>query len=278
MSKQSEKPKSEGLRPRSLLPAKPRRAPGFRTVPLRNLVPNAVTILALCAGLTSIRFALDGQFDAAVLAIIVASGLDAMDGRLARLLNVTSRFGAELDSLSDFVSFGVAPIILLYVWSLHALGGIGWIVVLAYAIACALRLARFNVDHEAPDRPAWTANFFTGVPAPAAAGLVMLPFYVSFLNLPGLTGSPVIMALYVLVIGALMVSRIPTFSGKRWSLRIKPQFALLLLIGVGVLAAMLLNYPWATLTVLCGIYFALIPVSVLRWRHHEGRLRQPKAG
>lgn len=263
----------------SVVGAKPRRAPGFRSVPLRTLVPNAVTILGLCAGLTSIRFALEGNYEASVVAIIVASLFDAVDGRLARLLNVTSKFGAELDSLSDFVNFGVAPILLLYIWSLGALGGIGWVVALGYAIACALRLARFNTDLDLGDKPAWTANFFVGVPAPAAAGLVMLPFYVSFLDLPGVSGSPYIMLVYVGVVAALMVSRVPTFSGKRWGLRVKPQFTLLLLMGVGFLAAMLINYPWATLTGMCLAYFAMMPVSLMRWRHHLGRrLRRKSRG
>ena len=165
-------------------------APSFATaarapsapLPIRTVIPNALTVLALCAGLTAIRFALEAKFEAAVAAIIVASVFDALDGRVARFLKGTTRFGAELDSLTDFVNFGVAPVIVLYLWSLGEIGGIGWIAVLGYAVCCALRLARFNVALEDPDKPAWSANFFVGVPAPAGALLVMLPLYLDFIG------------------------------------------------------------------------------------------------
>jgi CDP-diacylglycerol--serine O-phosphatidyltransferase len=190
-------------------------------MPIRTVIPNALTVLALCAGLTAIRFALEARFEAAVAAIIIASVFDALDGRVARLLKGTTRFGAELDSLTDFVNFGVAPVIVLYLWSLNQIGGIGWIAVLGYAVCCALRLARFNVALEDPDKPAWAGNYFVGVPAPAGAMLVMIPLYLTFIDVPDIQGLPLLVAAHCFFVAFLMVSRIPTFSGKRIGLRIK---------------------------------------------------------
>ena len=149
----------------------------FRMVPVRYLLPNMITLLALCSGVTAIRFAFEGRYELAVGSVMLAVILDAVDGRLARLLKGTSRFGAELDSLADFVNFGVAPAILLYVWSLNSLHTLGWVIALVLAICCALRLARFNVALDDPNKPAWASRFFTGAPAPAGAGLALLPFY-----------------------------------------------------------------------------------------------------
>ena len=159
----------------------------FRRIPVRVLVPNVVTLLALCAGLTAIRMAFEDRYALALAAIVFAAVLDAVDGRLARLLKGTSRFGAELDSLSDFVNFGVAPALILYFWGLHELKSAGWIAALVFAICVGLRLARFNVMLDDPDRPAWTSNFFVGMPAPAGAITVLLPIYASFLGLPRLS-------------------------------------------------------------------------------------------
>ena len=150
------------------------------SMPVRNLLPNALTLLALAAGLTSVRFALDDRYEAAVVAIIAAGILDGLDGRIARLMNSVSRFGAELDSLSDFVSFGIAPVFVLWFWSLHTVRGVGWLVVLFYTMCMALRLARFNTALDDPDKPAWSVYFFTGVPAPSAAGIVLLPIVFFF--------------------------------------------------------------------------------------------------
>lgn len=248
-----------------------RRARPFGPMPMRTLVPNALTVLALCAGLTAIRFALEGRFEAAVVAIIVASVFDGLDGRVARLLQGSSRFGAELDSLTDFVNFGVAPVIVLYLWSLNAIGGVGWIAVLGYAVCCALRLARFNVALEDPDKPAWTGNYFVGVPAPAGAMLVMLPLYLTFIEIPGLRTLPVLVALHCFFVAFLMISRIPTFSGKRMGIRIKRDMFLPILLLVGFSAAVILNYPWIAFTALSLGYLAAIPVSVVRYRHHQAR-------
>jgi len=235
-------------------------------VPLRLLIPNIVTLLALCSGLTAIRLGIEGKPDLAVMAVAVAAILDGVDGRLARLLRSTSRFGAELDSLTDFVNFGVAPAILLYTTTLQSLRAIGWIAALLFAIAAALRLARFNVAVTDPDRPAWTADFFTGIPAPAGAITVLLPIYLGFLGLPqsGLT-PPVVMA-YALVIAGLMVSRVPTFSGKRLGRRIPRDLVAPLLVVMVLVAALLVSFPWTVLT--CGTlaYLAALPFGARRYR------------
>lgn len=248
-----------------------RRARQFAQLPVRTIIPNALTVLALCAGLTAIRFAIEGRFEAAVVAIIVASVFDALDGRVARLLQGSSRFGAELDSLTDFVNFGVAPVVVLYLWSLVEIGGIGWIAVLGFAVCCALRLARFNVALEDPDKPAWTGNYFVGVPAPAAAGLVMLPLYLSFIGVEWLREAPLLIAMHALAIAFLMVSQIPTFSGKRMGVRIRRDMVLPILLLIGFSAAVILSYPWWTFTALAATYMVSIPVAVMRYRHHKAR-------
>src|SRR5262247_4611284 len=187
----------------------------FRLIPVRTLLPNLITLLALCAGLTAIRLAIEMKLEWAVAAIVFAATLDAIDGRVARMLKGTSRFGAELDSLADFVNFGVAPALILYFWGLHELGHAGWIAAMVFAICAGLRLARFNVMIDDPNRPAWAANFFVGMPAPGGAITVLLPIYLFFLGMPKFAGLAPIVFLYTLVIAFLMVSRLPVFSGKR---------------------------------------------------------------
>ena len=257
--------------PESGRPGGNRRSRAFGTLPIRTVIPNALTVLALCAGLTAIRFALEGRFEVAVVAIIVASVFDALDGRVARLLKGTTRFGAELDSLTDFVNFGVAPVLVLYLWSLSEIGGIGWIAVLGYAVCCALRLARFNVALEDPDKPAWSANYFVGVPAPAGALLVMLPLYLDFIGISFLKALPLLVAIHCFFVAFLMVSRIPTFSGKRMGLRIDREMVMPILLLVGFAAAVILNYPWYGFTAIALGYLAVIPLSMLRYRHHQMR-------
>src|SRR5712675_1940045 len=176
----------------------------FRFVPVRTLVPNLITLLALCAGLTGIRLAIEGRLEWAVAAIVFAAVLDGLDGRVARMLKGTSRFGAELDSLADFVNFGVAPALILYFWKLHELKSAGWIAALVFAICAALRLARFNVMIEDPNRPAWAGNYFVGVPAPAGAITVLLPIYLQFLGLPHFELMTSLTFLYTLGIAFLM--------------------------------------------------------------------------
>src|SRR5882762_6790027 len=179
----------------------------FRAIPVRTLVPNVITLLALCAGLTAIRLAVEDRLEWAMAAIVFAAMLDGIDGRVARMLKGTSRFGAELDSLADFVNFGVAPALILYFWGLHDLKSAGWIVAMVFAICAGLRLARFNVMIDDPNRPAWGGNFFVGVPAPAGALTVLLPIYVYFLGMSTPAFMVPITLAYTLAIAFLMVSR-----------------------------------------------------------------------
>lgn len=245
--------------------------PRLRQIPVRYLVPNIITLLALCSGITAIRLGMDGRFELAVACVILAALLDALDGRIARALKGSSKFGAELDSLADFVNFGVVPGLLIYMWSLNALKSLGWIVALALALCCALRLARFNVSIEDPDRPAWKINYFTGVNAPAGAMLAMLPMYLGFLGwVPlGREIAPYVLP-YIALVAVAMVSRVPTFSGKGIG-RVSREAVLPLLAAVTIIAALLVTYPWQMLTLLAAIYLALIPVSVLSY------MRQQKA-
>jgi CDP-diacylglycerol--serine O-phosphatidyltransferase len=238
----------------------------FRNIPLRVVLPNLVTLLALCMGLTAIRYAIEEDFVKAVTAIMAAAVLDGLDGRIARAIKGTSRFGAELDSLADFVDFGVAPGLLLYLWSLHEIKGLGWFAVLAFAIAGALRLARFNVMIDDPGKPAWQAEFFVGMPAPAGAVTVLLPLYLHFsvLELPASKALVPFYIVYVLAIAFLMASRIPHFSGKRIG-RIPRDLVIPVLFGVGVTALLLATYPMEVLSVVSVAFLAMIPFSVKRY-------------
>lgn len=238
----------------------------LRRLPVRSVLPNMLTVLALCAGLTSIRLGLEGRYELGVAAVMVAALLDGLDGRLARLLGSTTRFGAELDSLTDFVNFGVAPVLLLYSSTLHDLGGIGWIATLAYSVCCALRLARFNTALDDPDQPAWASHFFVGVPAPAGAGLVLLPLYLGLMGADWLLRLPLLVALYVTAIALLMISRLPTLSLK--DVRVPREKVLPLLVAVALLAALLFSYPWMTLSVLAVLYLAALPFGLLRHRRY----------
>ncbi|MBX9634972.1 MAG: CDP-diacylglycerol--serine O-phosphatidyltransferase [Magnetospirillum sp.] len=240
---------------------RPPRIPGLS---INRLIPNILTLLALCAGLTSIRFGLHGQWEQGVLAILLAGVLDGLDGRVARLLQGTSKFGAELDSLSDFVSFGVAPAMLLYFWTMQGAGGIGWAVVLLYTVCCGLRLARFNSMLGQADLPPYAYNFFTGIPAPAAAGIVLLPMVATFEFGGGFFDRPTVAAAFLLGVAFLMVSTIPTFSFKK--VRVPNPWVLPVLLVVGLLAAFLVTEPWLTLVVIGVSYVGLIPVSVRAFR------------
>lgn len=242
----------------------------FKTIPLKFLVPNAITLLALCLGVTAIRWAMDGRFELAVAAIIAATVLDALDGRVARLLKGTSRFGAELDSLADFVNFGVTPALLIYMWSLHSLKNLGWVVALSLVVAMALRLARFNVALEDPDQPAWSAKFFIGVPAPAGAALVMLPMYLGFLDIISDTKAA---APYILVfvgfVAFLIISKIPTYSGKGTGQRVDRDLVLPILAGSVLFVVILTSYPWELLTICVLGYLVLIPISWRSFNRHK---------
>ncbi len=239
----------------------------FRAIPVRSLLPNLVTLLALCVGLTGIRLAFEGKLELALYAIVFAAALDGIDGRLARLMKGQSKFGAELDSLADFMNFGCAPALFLYLWGLHELGNVGWIAALLFAICGALRLARFNVMIDDPNKPAWTGNFFTGVPAPAGAIVVLLPLY---LNLLGLFKAPASLVLvYTLVIAGLMVSRLPVFSGKRVGKRIPPEMVLPVFVFVVAFFALLIAYPWWVLTLGTFLYLACLPLGWLSYQEYE---------
>lgn len=233
----------------------------LQILPARSLVPNIVTILALAAGMTSIKFALSAKWELAVGAILLATVFDALDGRVARLMQGTSRFGAELDSLSDMVSFGVAPVVILYLWTLKTLGGVGWALVLIFAVCCALRLARFNVMSEAEDAP---QEFFVGIPSPAAAVLALWPMILSFQLEEAFFREPLLVAPYAAAVGLLMVSRLPTFSIKR--LRVKGEFVLPTLVLVGLMAAFASTYIWGTLSLACLLYYSTIPFSIRKAR------------
>lgn len=222
-------------------------------LPLTSLLPNLVTVAAICAGLTAIRFSLQHNYAVAVQLIIVAAVFDGLDGRLARMLKSETPLGAELDSLADFLNFGVAPGILLYVWAFAELRDEGWVAVVIYAVCCVLRLARFNVDSKAATEGA-EKRFFTGVPAPAGAFLALLPIFASFTwSQEPLLPEPLI-AVYIVAVGLLMISRVPTWSLK--SLTIYRENARLFVVGFVAVLAALLSFPWISLTVLDFAYFA----------------------
>lgn len=237
-------------------------APRGGRLPVVALVPSIITILALLAGLTSIRFAIEGHWRNAVIAIIVAALADGMDGRMARLLNSTSRFGAELDSLADFVSFGVAPAMLIFEWTLHSVGGEGWGAVLFYATCGALRLARFNAEIDPPSPPAaWRRNFFTGVPAPAAGGLALFWLFLGLATGVEAFASPWINGPWLVFVGLLMISRLPTFSVKK--ARVRRDLALPAVLGVALVAAAVVSLPWWSLVFISLAYLASLPLA---WR------------
>jgi CDP-diacylglycerol--serine O-phosphatidyltransferase len=249
----------------------PQKRRRFRQIPVRTLVPNLITLLALCFGLTAIRLAIEAKLEWAVAAIVFAGLLDGIDGRVARMLKGTSRFGAELDSLADFVNFGVAPALILYFWGLHELGHAGWIAAMVFAICAGLRLARFNVMIDDPNRPAWAANFFVGMPAPGGAITVLLPIYVTFLGVPHLAFAAPLVLLYTLAIAFLMVSRLPVFSGKRVGKRVAPELVLPLFVVVVLVFALLIAYPWPVLTTGTIVYLASLPFGFMSYRNHQRR-------
>jgi CDP-diacylglycerol---serine O-phosphatidyltransferase len=242
---------------------------GLRAVPLRIILPNLVTLLALSIGLTAIRFAVDGQYETAVIAVIGAAILDGLDGRIARALRGTSRFGAELDSLADFVDFGVAPALILYLWGLHEIKSFGWFAALVFAVAAALRLARFNVMVDEPNRPPWQAHFFTGMPAPAGAIVGLLPVYLnlSVLAVPNTRSVVPFEIAYVLLIALLMASPLPHFSGKNIG-RVPREHVLAVLFGIVACLLLLATFTMEMLIGLTLIYLATIPLAVHRFNAH----------
>lgn len=249
----------------------PRRLPGGLT--LRALVPNAITAAALCAGLTGIRFAITGEFEKAVAAVIVAGVLDGIDGRIARLLKAQSRFGAELDSLADNVSFGVAPALVLFMWSLKEVPRLGWFAALAFAVAMALRLARYNARIDLPEEPRKKAGFLTGVPAPVGAGLVFLPMYLSFVTGNPEFRNPFAVGIWLVAIAFLAISSLPTLS---WSkLRPRRSLRLELILIVGLAGAAAIQEPWLTLIGICAIYLLTLPVGLYQYAQVKQRRADP---
>jgi CDP-diacylglycerol---serine O-phosphatidyltransferase len=255
---------------------RPRNRPRFKGPSFNRMIPNILTMIGLCAGLTSIRFALEGRFGAAAVAVLVAACIDGLDGRIARLLKATSRFGAEFDSLADFLCFGVAPALILYLWSLQSARGFGFMPCLMFAVCMALRLARFNASLDAGPHPAYAYNFFTGVPAPAGAGLALFPLFVGLEarsmgwdRLHAAAQSPVFCAIVLVGTALLLVSTLPVWSFKNF--KVPSQYVLPMFLGIGLFAALLVADPWAALAAGGLIYAAMLPFSARSYRRlrHE---------
>jgi len=246
-----------------------------RRIPFRGMIPNAVTALALCMGLTGVSLAIRDEWEKALGAIILAGILDGMDGRIARLLRAESRFGAELDSLSDNIAFGTAPALILFLWSLQSAPRFGWIAALALAVCCALRLARFNARLDAAEQPHKSAGFNTGVPAPAGAGLAFVPIYLWLITGDERFRAWQAVMPWTLFIAALMISALPTYS---WSsIRIRPAWRMFALAGIALLGATLIVTPWPTLLVLAVLYLVMIPFAVAGYARVKRRRATPRS-
>lgn len=262
-------------------PAHGRGGPRIREIPLRMVLPNLITVLAICAGLSGIRFAFEARFETAVAMVLFAAFLDGIDGRLARMMKATSKFGAQMDSLADIVNFGVAPALVLYAFLLDRAGSPGWIAALLFAIACGLRLARFNVlDEDYLNRPAWQEEYFVGVPAPAGAVLVLLPVYLAFIGVyqpdrvTAFGGSA-----FTALVAFLLVSRIPVYSGKK--LKVRRDRVMPLILAVALFLLLLFSYPWHTLSAGVIAYLIFLPLSVRAYAKRalieEAKLRETVA-
>jgi len=238
----------------------------FKLIPKKNpksLLPNALTIFGVCLGISSIKFAIDLNYSMAVIAIGFAAILDTLDGRVARLIKSSSKVGKELDSLTDVISFGVAPGFIMYFWALNEIGKFGWMFVLIYAVCCALRLARFNLT-TIDENESWKINFFEGVPSPAAAGLVLLPLILNLSGLVQFSNYEILSSVAILSTSALMVSKIPTYSLKR--IAIPRNLAIFLLLGIGIYVSLLIFYTFQTLFFTGLIYIFLIPISYFHYK------------
>lgn len=237
-----------------------RQAGRLRALPINRLIPNVLTILALAAGVTALRFGLEGRWEHAIGMIILAAVFDGLDGRIARLIGGTSGFGAQLDSLSDVIAFGVVPGMLVHQFAMKGIGGLGWVVALVYITCCALRLARFNTKLNDPDMPPWAYNYFSGVPAPAGAGLALLPMILAQQFPDAFFASAWLNAVWLLTIAGLMISSVPTFAMKK--MRVPQAQVPFALLGVGVVAAAAVSEPWLTLAALAIVYVAFIPLGI----------------
>ncbi|TYR32796.1 phosphatidylcholine/phosphatidylserine synthase [Mesorhizobium microcysteis] len=252
-------------------PHGPRRGQRLREIPFRLLLPNLITVLAVCAGLSGIRLAFEGRYELAVAMVLIAALLDAVDGRIARMLKATSKFGAQMDSLADIVNFGVAPALVLYAYLLDRAGAFGWIAALLFAIACCLRLARFNVMLEDPSRPAWKSDYFVGVPAPAGALLVLLPIYLGFLGVPLVATTAFVASGFAVLVALLMVSRLPVYSGKSSGMKVRRDIVMPVMLGVVFYVALLFSYTWHTMAATAIGYLAFLPFSARAYAKRETR-------
>ena len=241
----------------------------IKWIPIRILLPNLITVLAICAGLSGVRLAFENRFEIAVIMVLFAAFLDGIDGRIARMLKATSKFGAEMDSLADIVNFGAVPAMVLYAYMLDRAGNFGWIAALLFAIACALRLARFNIQIEDTERPAWLGDYFTGVPAPAGAVLLMLPIYLGFLGLEANIFTGYAASVYTVVIAILLVSTLPVYSGKSIGVRVRGDIVVPLMLLVVLYVLLLVSFPWQTMTVSAIAYIGFLPFS---YRMYANRL------
>lgn len=246
------------------------RGPRFREIPRKLLIPNSITVLAVCAGLTGIRLAYEGNFELAVTMVLVAAFLDGIDGRVARLLKAQTNFGAQLDSLADVINFGVAPALVLHAFILHMAPSFGWVAALLYAIANALRLARFNVMLERQEHQSWEDAFFLGVPAPLGALLVLLPVYLGFLGLEPSMGFAVFSALYTGVIAFLLISRVPVFSGKEIGQGVRRDLFLPLILLVVLYVWLLVSFTWQTMAFTSICYLISLPIGAYVWSKRYG--------
>lgn len=244
-------------------------APRLRDIPPAMIVPNLVTILAICLGLTGVRLAFEGRYGLAIAVILAAAFLDGIDGRVARLLKASSRFGEQLDSLADVVNFGVVPALVLWAFLLHELQSLGWIAALVYAVAMTLRLARFNATIDDPRRAPWQKDFFTGVPAPAGAGLVLLPVYLGLWGVERTETFALVAAAYTLVVAFLLVSALPVYAGK--SSRLPKSWVVPLMLIAVVYVALLVSYEWPTLTATAIAYLVFLPFSARMYRRRALR-------
>jgi CDP-diacylglycerol--serine O-phosphatidyltransferase len=267
-------------RPTRMRARRLRRRPRYKGPSFNRIVPNLLTLLGLCAGLTSIRYALDDKWQHAVLAVLVAGIIDGLDGRIARLLKAASRFGAEFDSLADFCGFGIAPALILYLWSLRDTGRFSFMPCLMFAVCMALRLARFNASLESAPKPAYAQSFFTGVPAPAGAGVVLFPMFLNMEAtelgwqwLAALAHNPVFVAVMLVVCSVLLVCTLPVWSFKNF--KVPSEYVLPLLLGTGLMAALLLSDPWAALAA-CGlVYLGMLPFSLRSFRRLRAEAEEP---
>jgi CDP-diacylglycerol--serine O-phosphatidyltransferase len=245
------------------------RGPRLREIPLRLIIPNLITVLAICAGLSGVRLAFEGRFELAVAMVLVAAFLDGIDGRVARLMKATSKFGAQMDSLADIVNFGVAPALVLYAFVLDQARSLGWIAALIYVIAAGLRLARFNVMSERDVKAAWQSEYFVGVPAPAGAMLVLLPMYLGLLGLVPDRTMGLLSAAYTVLIAFLLVSRLPVWSGKSEN-RVRRDLVLPIILFVVLYVATLMSFTWETMVLTAVGYLITLPFGARKWQKKYG--------